>query len=126
MSPLQRANSNRRIYSAKVVLDTKSAYAGRHHLHCVFNLNKTAPVNIAREVLQKPTGTEANRNRYKVSESKMAGEIKPNIIYDVVGKGVFVEFNGRSHYLEGPFPNKKKAEEAVMLFCSEDRERQDH
>lgn len=47
----------------------------------------------------------------------MVGEERLNIIYDVVGKGVFVNFNGRSHYIEGPFPNKKKAMEAAMLFC---------
>lgn len=64
----------------------------------------------------------------------MSVETKINIIYDVVGKGVFVEFNGRSHYLEGPFQNKKKAQEAVMLFCkstgwpsgSENREMRDN
>ena len=63
----------------------------------------------------------------------MSGETNINIIYDVVGKGVFVEFNGRSHYLQGPFTDKKKAIEAVMLFCkssgwpsdSENREMRD-
>lgn len=51
----------------------------------------------------------------------MVGEELLNVIYDVVGKGIFFECNGRSHYLEGPFPNKKKALEAALLFCKSKR-----
>ena len=51
----------------------------------------------------------------------MVGEELLNVIYDVVGKGIFFECNGRSHYLEGPFPNKKKGvrSRAVILQIKE-------
>lgn len=39
------------------------------------------------------------------------------IIYDVLKKGVFVEFRGRSHYLEGPFANQREAIRAAEDHC---------
>ena len=41
------------------------------------------------------------------------------IIYDVLKKGVFVEFRGRSDYLPGPFPNQKAAIAAAEDHCRE-------
>nr|WP_314092868.1 hypothetical protein [uncultured Shinella sp.] len=39
------------------------------------------------------------------------------IIYDVVKKGVFIEFRNRSHYLEGPFPSQRDAIRAAEEHC---------
>ncbi|WP_421581000.1 hypothetical protein [Shinella sp. M31] len=39
------------------------------------------------------------------------------VIYDVLKKGVFVEFRGRSHYLEGPFQNQRDAVQAAEEHC---------
>jgi len=39
------------------------------------------------------------------------------IIYDVLKKGVFVEFRGRSHYLEGPFASQREAMRAAEDHC---------
>nr|WP_298098598.1 hypothetical protein [uncultured Shinella sp.] len=39
------------------------------------------------------------------------------IIYDVLKKGVFVEFRGRSQYLEGPFASQREAIRAAEDHC---------
>jgi hypothetical protein len=39
------------------------------------------------------------------------------IVYDVLQKGVFVEFRGSSHYLPGPFPDQKAAIRAAEEHC---------
>jgi hypothetical protein len=39
------------------------------------------------------------------------------IIYDVLKKGVFVEFRGRSHYLDGPFSSQREAVRAAEDHC---------
>ena len=40
-----------------------------------------------------------------------------HIIYDVLKKGVFIEFRGRSDYLPGPFSSQKDAISAAEDFC---------
>ena len=47
----------------------------------------------------------------------MAYEAGMQIIFDVLRKGVFVEFRGTSKYLEGPFPNRKAAIAAAEEHC---------
>ncbi len=39
------------------------------------------------------------------------------IIYDVLKKGIFVEFRGGSNYLEGPFATQRDAIRAVEDHC---------
>lgn len=39
------------------------------------------------------------------------------IIYDVLKKGVFVEFRGRSHYLEGQYKSQREAIGAAEDHC---------
>lgn len=41
------------------------------------------------------------------------------IIYDVLKKGVFIEFRGRTEYLEGPFANQRAAMRAAEERCRE-------
>ncbi|WLR94262.1 hypothetical protein [Shinella zoogloeoides] len=41
------------------------------------------------------------------------------IIYDVLKKGVFVEFRGKSEYLAGPFANQRSAVAAAEAYCRE-------
>ena len=40
-----------------------------------------------------------------------------HIIYDVMKKGVLVEFRGTSHYLEGPFASQREAILAGENLC---------
>jgi len=47
----------------------------------------------------------------------MTYESGMQVIYDVLKKGVFVEFRGRSHYLEGPFQNQREAVQAAEELC---------
>jgi hypothetical protein len=47
----------------------------------------------------------------------MAYEAGMQIIFDVVNKGVFVEFRGKTEYLPGPFPNQKAAIAAAEEYC---------
>ena len=39
------------------------------------------------------------------------------VIYDVIKKGVFIEFGGTSHFLEGPFPTRYHAIIEAERFC---------
>lgn len=39
------------------------------------------------------------------------------IIYDVLKKGVFVEYRGQTNYLPGPFSSQKAAILAAEEFC---------
>jgi hypothetical protein len=39
------------------------------------------------------------------------------IIFDVLNKGVFVEFRGRTEYLAGPFPNQRAGIAAAEEYC---------
>ncbi|MCR6502043.1 hypothetical protein MUO32_23730 [Shinella sp. CPCC 101442] len=39
------------------------------------------------------------------------------IIYDVLKKGVFVEFRGVAHYLGGPFSSQREAVRAAEEHC---------
>ena len=39
------------------------------------------------------------------------------IIYDVLKKGVFVVFRGKSEYLVGPFVNQREAIKAGEQYC---------
>ena len=41
------------------------------------------------------------------------------IIYDVLKKGVLVDFRGQTHYLPGPFPSQREAIRAGESFCRE-------
>lgn len=47
----------------------------------------------------------------------MRYEAGMQVVYDVLKKGVFVEFRGRSHYLAGPFPSQKAAVAAAEDYC---------
>lgn len=39
------------------------------------------------------------------------------IFYDVIKKGVFIEFRATSHYLSGPFPTRQSAITEAERFC---------
>lgn len=39
------------------------------------------------------------------------------IIYDVLTKGVFIEFRGVGHYLDGPFKTRLEAVRAAEEYC---------
>jgi hypothetical protein len=47
----------------------------------------------------------------------MKYEIGMHIVYDVLAKGVLVEFRGKSHYLAGPFKTQKEAIGAGEELC---------
>lgn len=47
----------------------------------------------------------------------MKYEAGMQIIYDVVQKGVFIEFRGVGHYLEGPFASRSEAVRAAEDHC---------
>lgn len=47
----------------------------------------------------------------------MKYEAGMQIIYDVLTKGVFIEFRGIGHYLEGPFASKGDAVRAAEDYC---------
>ena len=44
-------------------------------------------------------------------------EVGMQIIYDVLKKGVFIEFRGVGHYLEGPFASQREAVRAAEDHC---------
>lgn len=39
------------------------------------------------------------------------------ILYDVLSKGVFVQFRGKSDFLKGPFASQREAIRAAEDFC---------
>ncbi|MGJ7043466.1 hypothetical protein J2Y63_006750 [Shinella sp. BE166] len=39
------------------------------------------------------------------------------IIYDVIKKGVFIEYQGKTEYLAGPFPTRNQAIAEAERFC---------
>lgn len=39
------------------------------------------------------------------------------ILYDVLSKGVFIQFRGKSDFLKGPFPNQREAIRAAEDYC---------
>lgn len=39
------------------------------------------------------------------------------VIYDVIKKGVFIEYQGKTDYLEGPFPTRNQAITEAERFC---------
>lgn len=39
------------------------------------------------------------------------------IIFDVLSKGVFIEFRGIGHYLDGPFASQREAVKAAEEHC---------
>ena len=41
------------------------------------------------------------------------------IIYDVLKKGVLIDFRDRTHYLPGPFASQRDAVKAGETFCRE-------
>lgn len=41
------------------------------------------------------------------------------IIYDVLRKGVLIEFRGVGHYLDGPFATQREAVRAAEDHCRE-------
>ena len=49
----------------------------------------------------------------------MKYETGMHIVYDVLSKGVLVEFRGRSHYLAGPFKTQQEAMRAGEALCRE-------
>lgn len=39
------------------------------------------------------------------------------ILYDVVSKGVLIQFRGKTEFLEGPFPDRREAIKAAKEYC---------
>jgi hypothetical protein len=39
------------------------------------------------------------------------------ILYDVISKGAFVRFRGKSEFLKGPFRNRQEAIRAAEKYC---------
>jgi hypothetical protein len=54
---------------------------------------------------------------YTRRDYPMAYELGMQIIFDVVGKAIFIQFRGQSAYLEGPYLNRKEAVLAGEEYC---------
>lgn len=40
------------------------------------------------------------------------------IVWDQVSRGVAIVFRGKSHFMEGPFPDRKTGIHAAELYCT--------
>ncbi|UNK36606.1 hypothetical protein MNR02_08770 [Shinella sp. H4-D48] len=49
----------------------------------------------------------------------MKYETGMQIVYDVLNKGILVEFRGQPHYFPGPFKTQKQAVSAGEALCRE-------